>query len=131
MILRMQDANGIAEVLPPYDNVMTTGPMGDCVSVIVIGSLINGSYNVVRGYHGLGGVQNVNFASLFNGLQGLDDLKVLVFYGSLQRSPFAVGVIQQCVNNAMQVNNIVAPVVYYDYSNASVYRNGNIQCLSH
>jgi hypothetical protein len=68
MILTQQSTPAPAQNLPAGDDVMITGPMGDCVSVIVLWGLVGQAYQHVRGYHGSGGFLSINLNSLFNGV---------------------------------------------------------------
>ncbi|MFB7055351.1 hypothetical protein ACFCXT_19765 [Streptomyces vinaceus] len=62
---------------------MSTGHMGDCVSMIVIWGQQDGRYEHVRGYHGFGGFQNIDLESLFHEVPMDPDTKVFIGMGSL------------------------------------------------
>ncbi|WP_283138836.1 hypothetical protein [Rhizohabitans arisaemae] len=69
MQLTQQSTPAAAQDLPAADNTVVTGPMGDCVSVIVLWNPNGaGQYQNVRGYHGSGGFQAINLPSLFAGV---------------------------------------------------------------
>lgn len=89
MKLQMRNANQPAQNLPANDNVMDTGDMGACVSVIILWNKVNGIYQNVRGHHGAGGIEQVNFNGLRQGVPNGTDTLVIVFVGDDNRSPFA------------------------------------------
>ncbi len=131
MILRMQNNNGRAEVLPIGDNRLETGPMGDCVSAVVLADRdANGRYAIVRGFHGAGGVENINFNSLLANLPA-NGVVLHIFAGSFQRSPYALKQITKIVDGAITSNGINVVPVIHQYSNAEIDRLGNITPLAH
>ena len=126
MQLKMQTINGTAEVLPINEECLVTGYMGDCVSAIVLAKKgAKNNYEIVRGYHGFGGAENINFNSLFAGLQGEKSI-LYIFRGTLQRSDYAKSRIQDIVKEYITQHQIIAEVHYFDYSNASVNRTSEI-----
>lgn len=131
MQLRMQTINGTADVLPINEDNLVTGPMGDCVSAIVLAKKNSkkNKYEIVRGYHGLGGAENINFDSLLNGLV-YNDTILYIFRGTLQRTEYAKHRIQEIVNENTQHQTIIS-VQYFDYSNASVNRLSEIIPISY
>ncbi|WP_437589771.1 hypothetical protein [Sorangium sp. So ce1000] len=64
--------------LPAHDHVMSTGHMGDCVTVIVLWNLAGTTYQNVRGQHGLGGIEAIDFNALFNGVPDAVTTQVIV-----------------------------------------------------
>jgi len=72
--------------LPSYCSTFSTGPMGDCVAVVVLwndggGPLPDGSFGHVRGHHGFGGAQAVQFGKLAEGVP--TGARVVVMLGSV------------------------------------------------
>lgn len=84
MQLSMQQAGGHAEDLPENDDVMSTGQMGDCFSIVVLWNydLDTQTYRNVRGYHGWGGFQHVNLDSLFDGVPDGEGTLIYGFIGT-------------------------------------------------
>ncbi|MEV3978574.1 hypothetical protein ACFYUV_26460 [Nonomuraea sp. NPDC003560] len=80
MILTQQSTPAPAEDLPANQNVMITGPMGDCVSVVVLWNQVAGAYQNVRGYHGSGGFQAINLPSLFAGVPNVAGTRIIGFF---------------------------------------------------
>ncbi|GII93410.1 hypothetical protein [Sinosporangium siamense] len=81
MQLTQQSTPAPAQNLPAGDNTMVTGPMGDCVSVVVLWNPDgNGQYQNVRGYHGSGGFQAINLNSLFNAVPNVAATRVIGFF---------------------------------------------------
>ncbi len=68
MELTMRGEGEPAQDLPAGDNEVDTGPMGDCVSVVLLWNLQAGLYQNVRGFHGAGGFLAINLDSLFAGV---------------------------------------------------------------
>ncbi|MET8755434.1 hypothetical protein ABZW32_35835 [Streptomyces sp. NPDC004667] len=86
MELTMQYAEGEAEDLPADDEEITTGYMGDCVSIIVAWDVNDGRYANMRGFHGSGAFGNINLDSLFSGVPLTRETRVFICMGSLSRS---------------------------------------------
>lgn len=91
MNLLMQSAGGAPQNLPAGDNSISTGQMGDCVSVIVLYNynLAQNRYLNGRGWHGLGGAQVVNMAAMMAGVPNVATTQVIIIPGSLQQSNFS------------------------------------------
>jgi|GEM_PF-5916110 len=118
-----------AENLPVADPSMITGWMGDCVSVIVLWSPgPGGRYANVRGYHGGGGIENVNFPSLFAGVPNLTNTLVFVVSGTLQGSHYASDSNRTAIRTASNAAGLFNAYIrcYHGYSNRSVDRFGNV-----
>lgn len=82
MNLIQQDNIQPAQNLPLGDPTVYTGPMGNCVCVIVMWNPDpQGRYQNVRGFHGSGGIGGVNFGSLFQGVPNLGSTSILVISG--------------------------------------------------
>jgi hypothetical protein len=130
MQLIQRNNNGFpAQILPNNDNEIITGPMGDCVSVIVLYNL--NAHNVfqhARGYHGGGGLGNVNFASLFGGVPNVHTTRIIVVSGTLQTSQFAQQTNRETIRQEANDNGLGnAYIQCYDgFGNTRVTRNGNI-----
>lgn len=124
MELSMQNENGSAQLLPSNDDVMKTGPMSDCVSVIVLADKSGESYKTVKGYHGLGGVENINFTSLFGNTDNIE--KIYVVSGSLQHSEYAQSHIQEIIDQQLRTFGIIVTPTYILSHNACVDRKGNV-----
>ncbi|SDG47458.1 hypothetical protein SAMN05421505_104278 [Sinosporangium album] len=81
MQLTQQSTPAPAQDLPGGDNTVITGPMGDCVSVVVLWNPDgNGRYQSVRGYHGSGGFQAINLPSLFNAVPNVVATRIIGFF---------------------------------------------------
>jgi hypothetical protein len=76
MTLTQQRKDKMAEDLPTRDGAIITGYMGSCVSVVILWGFDEGLAENMRGFHGAGGVEMVNFESLAAGLGGVTDLVV-------------------------------------------------------
>jgi hypothetical protein len=83
VILIQQDVTGTAQNLPKDDDVMDTGQMGDCVSIIILWNKNLGTYRNVRGYHGGGGLGNINTKSLFADVPDGSGTLIIVCFGHL------------------------------------------------
>lgn len=80
----------IPQVLPHNENSFKTGGMGDCVCVVVLyNRQADGSYADAKGYHGGGGIGNVNFDALFHGVPN-EAAKQIVMLGTRSGEVFAV-----------------------------------------
>ncbi|MEU4570905.1 hypothetical protein [Nonomuraea sp. NPDC023979] len=80
MILQQRSTPDPAQDLPAGDNTVITGPMGDCVSVVVLWNQAHGQYQNVRGYHGSGGFQAINLPSLFNAVPNAAGTRIIAFF---------------------------------------------------
>lgn len=68
LVLQQRDIESGAQDLPDGENQIDTGYMGACISVIVMWDLAGTRYRRVRGFHGSGGWEAINFKSLFAGI---------------------------------------------------------------
>lgn len=83
LTLTMQSSTGVPQDLAAGDDYIDTGAMGDCVSVIVgWNPAANGRMANMRGFHGAGGLPNVNFAALLNGVPNQATTQVWMISGS-------------------------------------------------
>lgn len=122
MILSMQTREEAAQNLPVGDMTMTTGEMGDCVSVIVLWTYHQGSYISVRGFHGLGGFEAINLDSLFQGVPNEAGTIVHCIYGRVAQ---ASGDREKAVAE-MHGRIPAATTTHHNISNASVTRTNNV-----
>jgi hypothetical protein len=128
MELKMQSQNGRPQELPTKDAFMTTGRMGDCVSIIVVFGfdLSTLTYKNLRGWHGLGGVEVINMNAMLIGVPNNPKTKVLVLPGSLQQSNTAKESNMEYVKNGLLNNAKTSVTVQYiqSKSNYRVDRKG-------
>ncbi|WP_049560093.1 hypothetical protein [Nonomuraea sp. SBT364] len=80
MILQQRSDPQPAQDLGAADDTVITGPMGDCVSVVVLWNQVGGRYQNVRGYHGSGGFQAINLPSLFHQVPNNAGTSVIGFF---------------------------------------------------
>jgi len=104
---------------------MYTGSMSDCVSMIVLWNPVGGVYTNVRGYHGGGGLPNVNWGSLFAGVANHATTQVYMISGFLQGSDYAqsqnVAAVNSEIVNAGLAN--VTVTFIHGVSGRSIDRN--------
>jgi hypothetical protein len=129
--MKLQMSNGPTGVqnLPANDPTIVTGPMGDCVSVIVLYNLNGVKYQNAKGQHGLGGVEVVHFPTLLAGVPDVATTQVIVIPGILQQSNYASGNIRERVHNAVRtIAGLVNVNIRYvaSCSNATVNRQGQL-----
>jgi hypothetical protein len=131
MELTMQSKNGKPENLPSNDAFMTTGSMGDCVSLIVVFGydLNTHSYKNVRGWHGLGGASAIEMNAMFKDVPNSPMTKVLILPGSLQQSKTAKKssmeyVLQGIVSNAK--TSVTVKYVEFNWKNFRVDRHAQV-----
>lgn len=120
MKLRMQSSGGQAENLPAHDNIMNTGSMGDCVSIVVLWNFVGGNATNVRGYHGFGGLGAINMNSLFAGVPNNNATTVRCIFGGLAQ----VGSDPTNAPGLISARVPLATVTYHNLSNANVTRAG-------
>jgi len=129
MNLNMQGAGGAPQNLPAGDPNIVTGPMGDCVSVIVLYNLnlAGNAYQNARGWHGLGGVQVINMVNMLMGVPNVVTTQVMIIPGSLQQSNFAMQQNMQYVQGAINVAHGNVNIRYVaNCFNATVDRSGRV-----
>jgi len=129
MNLAMQGAHGMPQNLPGHDNLIVTGPMGDCVSVVVLYNYNGGNnqYGNARGWHGLGGIQVINMAAMLMGVPNNPMTQVIVIPGSLQQSNYARQQNLQYVQGALAGGHAAVNLRYIGgRSNATVNRQGQV-----
>lgn len=126
MNLAMQGAGGFPQNLGAADPIVVTGPMGDCVSVIVLYNYNVGAiqYANARGWHGLGGVQVVNMANMMAGVPNVALTQVIVIPGSLQQSNYARDQTMAHVQAGLGAHGLVNLRYIANCSNATVTRQG-------
>ena len=79
----MRNKSEQAQTLPDDQDRIETGPMGACVCAIVMWDYDtqNRQYEEVKGFHGNGGIQAVNWTSLFAGAPDTADTRVWILCG--------------------------------------------------
>jgi hypothetical protein len=81
--MKLNYQKGDVERLPDNDNSLRTGPMGNCVSVVVLSNPDgNGRYSDVVGWHGWGGLHKIDFAKLMAGVPNNPTTRVLILPGT-------------------------------------------------
>ena len=117
---------GGPENLPNNDGVMETGHMGDCVSVIVLWNLHGIQYGNVRGWHGLGGIEAIDFAQLFQGVP--DDIltQVIILASTMGGTQYLLGNVNDRGVHHLPAANIR---VCKGFANAAVDRSGQVTRL--
>jgi hypothetical protein len=128
MQLTQQGITGAAQNLPAIDNQVDTGPMGDCVSVVVLWNLnpANGQYQNVRGFHGSGGFGAVNMASLLNGVPNAAATQFIALLGTLA-SPASGSQDRGRVTAAHAAQLPLSTLqIFQDHGSYTVSRNGAV-----
>ena len=128
MNLNMQGALGVPQNLPAGDPNIVTGPMGDCVSIIVLYNY-NGAlnqYTNARGWHGLGGAQVINMGAMMLGVPNAPLTQVIIIPGSLQQSAYARQQTMAHVQAGLAANGAVNVRYIANKVNATVNRQGNV-----
>jgi hypothetical protein len=98
------------------DKYMETGSMGNCVSVVAIGG------KDVRGYHGSGGLEAVNFKEIKSQMSDLPHSKMIVVFGDDSLDTIkgqAQAIIKQQGFRNWQWE-------LYKSTNAHIYRDGKV-----
>jgi hypothetical protein len=128
MNLNMQGAGGFPQNLLAGDPSIVTGPMGDCVSVIVLYhyNAGNNQYANGRGWHGFGGAQVVNMATMMAGVPNVALTQVIIIPGSLQQTNFAMGQTMAHVQAGLGAHGAVNVRYVAGRSNATVSRRALI-----
>jgi hypothetical protein len=128
MNLNMQGLGGAPQNLPAHDNHIVTGPMGDCVSIIVLYNYNLGMNRYVnaRGWHGLGGAQVINMVAMLAGVPNVALTQVIIIPGSLQQSNYAQGQTMAHVQAGLGGHGNVNVRYVAGRSNATVNRQGVI-----
>ncbi|MGC1297717.1 MAG: hypothetical protein WA869_22010 [Alloacidobacterium sp.] len=128
MNLNMQGAGGAPQNLPIGDNTIVTGPMGDCVSIIVLYNY-NGATNRYLngcGWHGLGGAQVINMGAMLGGVPNVALTQVIIIPGPLQSSDYARGQTMAHVQAGLGAHGNVNVRYISGRSNATVNRQALI-----
>ena len=112
MELNMMPADQPWRKLPSSDDRVITGPMGNCVTCVVMFD------NDVRAYHGLGGLEVINFAEIKQSQMDRPRAKMFVICSSTHR-------IQDRVENVIDEQQFAnLEWLFYHSDNATVFRNG-------
>lgn len=129
MKLQMQDEKGAPETLPQNDNILDTGPMGDCVSVIVLCHYQPASsrYLDVRGWHGLGGIQVIDMNAMMRNVNDAETTQVIIIAGSLQFTDFAEEINREHVKAGLNSHPNVKVLYISACSQATVDRQGLVK----
>ena len=129
ILIQRNNNNAMAQVLPANDNEIDTGYMGDCVSVVVLYNLgANNVFQNAKGYHGGGGLGNVNFGSLFAGVPNLTTTMIVVVSGTLQGSKFSQQNNRETIRdeaNNHHLNNAYIQLCH-EFGRATITRSGLI-----
>ncbi len=130
MKLTMRLVNEDAQDLPAYDNEIETTEMGACVSVIVAWDKQLGRYRQMRGFHGSGGIENVNAVSLCAGVPDHQDTQVFVISGSDNLTQYARAKLNEWYRVNIR-NRIPRAHVrfHHEVNNAKVNRDGDVTIL--
>jgi hypothetical protein len=114
-----------AEDLPGNDDVMCTGSMGDCVSVVVLWNRNHDTttFDNVRGYHGAGGFSEINLESLFHDVPPGEGTVIYGFFGGVAASSRDHDRFAEMIATSFPE----AHTATYDTSAARVYRDGSIE----
>jgi hypothetical protein len=125
VLLLMQGAGGRAQLMKPDDDKLYTGPMGDCVCVVVLAKVRSGVFTWVTGYHATGGLESVHFKSLFAFIGPDEPVCVFGFandrYNDLEK--IRVGI--QAAIDSRPMHGATLQVL--GGSSFSVDRNGNVE----
>ncbi len=122
MNLSMQSHDQHAQDLPLGDESMTTGDMGDCVSIIVLWNFQDGRALQVRGFHGFGGFGEINLDSLFANVPNNAHTIIHAFYGIVAQA----GHDRERVTAAMVQRMAAAVTTHHNLSNATVTRRNAV-----
>jgi hypothetical protein len=125
----MRNSNDLAQDLPFGDNVIDTGNMGDCVSVIVMWNWVGPRAGNMRGFHGFGGIRAVNWTSLFANVPDNADALVIILAGPLNSQR------DWSLEGGMAAARRAAPddasfVIYHGIASATVDRVAHITVLA-
>lgn len=134
MTLQMQSVTGAPQDLAAHLDYIETGAMGDCVSVIVGWNPdANGRMANMRGFHGAGGLPNVNFTALFNGVPNNANVQVWMVSGSSNnhlKGSFGIegnrARILHEVRNVAGLNNVIMIRSVHGVGNAQIDRSGQV-----
>lgn len=105
---------------------MVTGHMGDCVSVIVLWNLVGTRYANVRGWHGMGGIEAIDFNTLFAGVPNQVLTQIIIIASNMGPTNYLLGNVQQRVHGLRPLANIR---VCKGFANARVNRSGVLTLL--
>lgn len=120
-----------AQLLPRGDDEINTGPMTECVSVIVLCNHNGNRYQQARGYHGGGGIENVNFDNLFRGIPNHQTTRIIVIAGLLRYGLKDFRVFRKTIEKEINRHHLsLAAREYRLGSNVKVNRKGVVTgCL--
>ncbi len=115
MKLIMQGENNPCQHLPEGDNIIDTDYMGDCMSALVFTDEHEGTYRDVRGYHGLGGLEVVNWHSLLANITVLQPMRLHIVGPGAPCSEFRREQTEELVDEALKAHGLRAVEVIYHY----------------
>jgi hypothetical protein len=134
MILEMRTIDRGPQDADESHEFIETGPMGACVSVIV-GWNPNDAREMtnMRGFHGAGGIDNVNFRALFltaPEVPNNENTKVWMISGADNTTRFGIEgnrarILQEVRTNA-GLGRVLEIRSIHGVRNARVFRNGNV-----
>lgn len=103
------------QTLPASDGYIDTDYMGDCMSALVFTDEHDGTYRDVRGYHGLGGLEVVNWKSLLANIPILQPMKLYIVGPGCLCSANRRKQTEQMVETALSESGLRAVEVCYFY----------------
>ncbi len=132
MVLTMGGDYGLAQDLRVGADEVDTGPMGDCVSIVLLWNCepTTGPYQNVRGFHGAGGFGAINLGSLFANVPDAAETRMIACLGP-NASPSAGSQDADNVATAHRDWLVNAQLeIFADHSQYIVDRNGTVQGLN-
>ena len=126
MNLHMQGPGGAPQNLHEHDPNIVTGLMYDCVSVIVLYNYndVTHQYDDGRGWHGLGGVDVVNMATMMLGVPNVPLTQVIIIAGPGHFTPHATQHNMEYVQARLDAHRNVNVRYIANKPNATVSRQG-------
>jgi hypothetical protein len=115
------DVLGKVADLPRNDDVMATRFMGEGLTVIALWSPVDTHYQHVRGQHGEGGLEAIDFASLFHGVPDAVTTQFVVVASSTGSPALLVENVQQRIGVDFRAANVR---VMKDSTHVRVNRSG-------
>jgi hypothetical protein len=131
MVLTMQGDDGSAQDLPDGSAQVDTGPMGACVSIVLLWNFdpTTELYRNVRGFHGWGGFGAINLGSLLANVPDAAETRIIACLGTDASPPESQDATR--VTEAHQQDLLVnAPLqIFAGLSQYIVGRDGSVQGL--
>lgn len=129
MRLRPQPVTGQPQILPDDDDSLDTGFMTDCVSAIVLFDYGARGYSA-RGWHGLGGAHNIDWAALMDGIPDDSRTRVLIIPGESQQAEEAMRGTRECAQGVFDAHPHTIVEWVMDCRQVTVHRDGQMDCVS-